>query len=252
MAINFRKLFYHITPSFAHEGEGETLYWSLAWFKDYMNTRARRLIDARFPTRSSNSARTQLGDDRGIPRGPSESGAAYGRRLTAFRYPRGHRVKGNAFELLAQLSGYFGGIRCATIDFQGTYHERSAAGVESVSFGNTWDWDGTPSTPVKARFWVFLWLPITVTPQPPIGDPTLWDGEIGTPGFVIGQNGITPQTVVDVKRFFRGSRAWKPHGSRAMYAIVVPTAYPTLPAPDGTWDDPANRNPDFFYWSLGQ
>ncbi len=249
MALNFRQLFKYLTPAWAHTGEGELLYWSMAWLKDQVQTRAEETIRSRFPSKTGESALRVLGDDRGILRGRAETQPHYAQRLIRFRYPYGHRVRGNPWALLEQVSEYFGGIKCATIDFKGNLHSRSITGVETYTPGLTWDWDGTPSTPVKARFWLILWLPLSVTPSPLIGDPALWDGAIGTPGFVIGQDGVAPADVIGMQKLFHG-RAWKPHGSKAMYAIVGSATADLFPAPDGTWGNPANRSTNFYYWNL--
>lgn len=248
MALNFRQLFKYLTPAWAHTGEGELVYWSLAWLKDQVQTRARDLVYARFPSRAGESALKVLGDDRGILRGRTELKAHYAQRLIRFRNPYGHRVRGNAWALLEQVSEYFGGIKCGVVDFKGNYHERSITGVETKTT-IAWNWDGTPSTPVKARFWLILWLPVTVAPLPLIGDPLLWEDAIGTPGYVIGQSGIYPDDVVAIQKLFRG-RAWKPHGAKPMYAIVGSAAADLFPAPDGTWDNPATRSDNFYYWNL--
>lgn len=225
----FRTIFKHLVPSWLIEGDGERVLWTLAILKDATLERMRQGLEARMPTRAGPSALALLGDDRGIPRGRSETDAHYARRLIAWRYPRGHRVRGSAFALLEQIGVYWGGVKCWTISARGNLHERTAAGVESYSYGNAWDWDGAPSTPRWARFWVLVGPIVGVEAHPDFGDAELWSEDAPT----VGQTGVTPGDVRAMRDLFRGQRPWKPAGTRAEWLIVSFDG--THPAPDATW-----------------
>jgi hypothetical protein len=260
VALNFRTLFKWMVPAWlAGEGnssdtppeivnEGEILLYSLALLADAFAERSEQGLLARFPTRTIGSGANALsGVDRGIYRGRNESEEHYAQRLIRWRYPRGHRTRGSAFALLEQISEYWGGIHCYTIDVSGNRFDRAADGTETYTPGQAWDWDGEGATPEWARFWVVANLSAIATEQLDFGDPDLWGGSLPAPGYAIGQQGVTEQDSLAMKRLMRG-RAWKPAGTRAEWLIVSLDG--TEPAPDGTWDSWAGRDPAFRYWSF--
>jgi len=197
--------------------------------------RARAGLEARFPSRAQPDALALIGADRGIPRGRTETDAHYAQRLIAWRYPRGHRVRGSAFALLSQVSEYFGRLHCFTIDVKLNRHDRSIDGSEQFSYGAPWNWDGT--TDPKGRFWVVL-LPLTPLEY-------------------------TRDDVVAIRALFTGPCPWKPGGTMQEWAIVSTTVTDGSadePFPDGTWlhwskivggaHRVAARPTTFRYWSL--
>lgn len=253
---NFQSAFKALVPAWLSEGDGGLVLHSLAVMKDVFLASLRAGLEARFPTKSGDSALTLTGDARGIIRGRSETSAHYAARLKRWRFPRGHRVRGDAFALLEQISEYFGGIHCRTIDIAGNVHDRTAAGVETFSYANAWDWDGEPPSPNWGRFWVILYpnpeAPMAV--QPNLGDPALWGGALGTAGTTIGQTGVTADDVNAV-RWLMSRRNWKPAGTLGEWIIVSLDG--TDPAPDGEWlhwskmiDDTQSpaRSSAFRYW----
>lgn len=257
MARNFRTLYRWLLPGFLLEGDGAAVVHSLAMIKDAWVERLRQGLNARFPSRTGASAQALIGRDRGIVRGRDETNEHYAQRLIRWRYPRGHRVRGNAFALLEQFSEYFGGVDCWTIDVRGNRFDRSAAGVETSSHGNAWDWDGAGSTPRWARFWVVMDLSGIASAQLDLGDPDLWGGELGTPGYSFGQQGVTEHDVLTLRGMMHSPRPWKPSGVRAEWVVVSLDG--TEPEPDGTWETWSKnvggtqtraRSGAFRYWSL--
>src|SRR6187455_2560539 len=109
MARTFRQLFRWLVPSWlAGEGattedepaehhDGEKVLLSLAVIKDAWLESLRQGLNARFPSRGPETALALIGRDHGIVRGRDETAAHYAERLIAWRYPRGHRVRGSAY-----------------------------------------------------------------------------------------------------------------------------------------------------------
>lgn len=219
----------------------------------------RASLEARFPTRAGDSALALIGADRQIPRGRAETSANYAQRLLAWRYPRGHRVRGNAFALLEQISAYFGGgFQLSTIDTNPLQYVRAADGTESAAiYGPPWNWDGPVVDNRWGRFWILIDGADLITETPDYGDPALYGGQLGDSAYALGHDGVSADDVNAIRRLFRG-RTWNPAGTRAEWAIV--SFGGADPAPDGTWgrwakDDGtgnyvANRDTSFRYWAL--
>lgn len=240
MASNYRNLARFLVPSWLYSGDGEKVIHSLMLIVDAFAERARLGLEARFPSRAGASALKLIGDDRGFIRGRAETAEHYAARLQSWRYPRGHRVRGSAFAALEQVSEYFGGVLCWTIDVKGNRHERTAAGVEAFEYDYVWDWDGEVA-PLR-RFWVV----IDLIPQYDLTSETqaIEDDEDGPIGEgapeCIGMDGIVPDDAVAIRRLFVGRGAWKPAGTRAEFAIFS-LAENDPPEPDGTWHTAAGR-----------
>jgi len=255
--FRFRTAFKHLVPSWLSTGDGELVLFSLGLIKDAFYTRILAGHESKFPSRTGPSGLKLIGDDRGFIQGRDESNANYAARLIRWRNPKGHKVRGSAFALLEQVSIYFGGVRCWTIDRNGNRHERDENAVETFSYEYAWNWDGAPASPRWARFWIVI-TPnpeINVTKHPSIDDPTLWDGATfdgaTEVGVTLDQAGISAADVIAIKRLLTG-RAWKPAGTRAEFAIIMLTDHNTTspPAPDGTWGTWTGRDPAFGYWDL--
>jgi hypothetical protein len=225
MAKTFRSALKWLVPSWLND----EITQSLSAVVDEHIARARAGLEARMPSRAGDDALTLIGQDRRIPRGRTELASHYAQRLIRWRSPRGHRVRGSAFALLEQVSEYFGGLLCWTIDFSGTRYDRSAAGVETFSFGNSWTWDTDTR---KARFWLGIELKGAVLP-PDLGDPALWGGALGTPGYSIGQLGVTPDDVDAIRGLFARPTPWKPAGTLQQWAVIKVS--PNTYTPDATW-----------------
>lgn len=259
MATTFRQAVKWLVPSWLNDGDGAAVMWVLAAMKDAFAERVRQSLDARFPSRTTASANALTGADRGIRKGRTETNEHYAQRLIRWRWPRGHRTRGNAFALLEQASEYFGGVPCWTIDVRGNRYDRSAAGVETFSQGNAWNWDNVAAAPRWARGWLVLDLSELASAQPDFGDADLWGGELGDPDYSVGMQGVAANDAMAIRDLVRadGGRPWKPAGVRAEWAIVSLDG--TEPEPDGTWlnwsRDVAGvrtptRDPAFRYFSL--
>ena len=242
----FRTIFKFLVPSWLSSGDGGLVLQSLMQVVDDYSQRAREALELRMPTRVADDALAELGADRSIPRGRNETSANYAQRLLGWRWPRGHRTRGSAFALLAQISAYFGGIVGITRDVNGGYYTRAADGTESVSLFNTWNWDNTLPAPNWGRFWVEVSGAVnyTFTAQLNFGDPLLYGGALGTFGYCVGLQGvigrfgdpagvvgILPSDFDAIRALFTSRTPWKPAGTRAEWLIINLDGVP--PAPDG-------------------
>lgn len=231
MALNFRETLLRIVPSWLSADDGGKVLFVLGVLIDASVERLRQGLDARFPSRTGPSALVLIGQDRGIQRGRSETDAHYAARLKAWRYPRGHRVRGSAFALLEQISEYWGAVADWVIDANGTRHDRTAAGVESYSYGNSWTWDSLTGL---ARFWVCVDGSDLFTEHPDFGDANLFGGSLGTDGaYVWGMAGWTYDDTRAMRRLMTG-RAWRPAGTQPEWLVVSLDG--TDPTPDATWE----------------
>jgi hypothetical protein len=263
MALTFRALFRWMLPGNYHtEGtDGEKVLYSLALIKDAIDSINKARLTARFPSYAGESALTLIGADRGILRGRAETKEHYANRLIAWRYPRGHRVRGNGFALLEQIWEYFGGGFALYTECQNNlqYH-RAADGTESTTNVSGWDWDSdvVPDHLDRwARFWIVIDGSTLIGATPAYGDAALYGGQHGDSSYAIGHTGVSADDVNAIRKLFRG-RAWKPAGTRAMWAIVSLAPAPS-PLPEGWWglwarDDGGNyeaaRPSTYRYWAL--
>src|SRR5262245_47207670 len=133
MIQRFRRIWRFLTPPWlqSEEGDGAKILFSLGLVKDAFVERARAGLDARFPSRTGESANAFTAGDRGILRGRAESASSLASRLLALRSPRTHRVRGNAYEVLLQIWHYWGGLYAATIDAHGLRHAIQANGSDT-------------------------------------------------------------------------------------------------------------------------
>jgi hypothetical protein len=276
MALNFRQYFPFAVPAWLTEGDGGKILHSLAIIKDALVQRARDGLESRYPSRAGVSALQLMGSMRGILQGRSETDEHYAARLIGWRYPKGHRVRGNAFALLDQVCEYWGGVRCFTIDVNDTWHCRGSASFASTTYSRDAeayeygaglgfaDWYTEDHTVHWSRFWVVVCvnpeLP-EVEAAPDYGDPALWGGATGTPGFAVGLAGWTPGDTTAMRKLMRPPWAWRPAASSPEWMIVQldDWASGALPAPTGTWvhwssnvagTQTPTRDPQFRYISL--
>jgi hypothetical protein len=256
VAKTFREVWRWLLPrNFAKpeqvDDEGALVAQSLTTVIDTTLTRAREGLNARFPTRAGASAVALTAGDRGLLRGRAESLEDFTARLVAWRTPRTHLVRGNAYELLRQVSAYWGGIKCTTIA-NGYEHTHLANGSESKAVSTF-----TLSEPTRwARFWVTVILDASVTAQPDLDDPALWGGALGTPGYTLGQTNVTPADVLAMRNLFQ-QYAWHPEHAQPEWLVVRLTPFsPSAVAENwsyydaGTETQKAARDLQFAYWSL--
>ncbi len=253
MARNFRQYFPFAVPSWLSLGDGGKVLHSLALIKDALVQRARDGLESRFPSRAGESALQLMGATRGILRGRSETDAHYAARLIGWRYPKGHRVRGNAFALLDQICEYWGGIRCYTIDVHDTWHGRGTASFASLVYSRDAeayqysaglgfaDWYTEDHTVNWSRFWVVV-CPNPQHPEveaaPDFGDPDLWGGATGTLGYAVGLVGWTPGDTTAMRKLMRPPWAWRPAATSPEWLVVQLGDWTVTPAPapDGTWE----------------
>lgn len=229
----FRDLVRWLVPAWFNRDDQEKVNYVQALLCDAHTQRLRDGVTARFPSYAGASALALLGRDRGIMRGRSETDAHYAERLKAWRFPRGHKVRGSAFALLRQVSEYWGGLPCWAIDASGNRHDLAADGTETYSYGNSWTWDGVSG-------WARFWIGLDVTGQP---SQFSWD---------VSDYGDSAA----MRRLLTG-RAWRPAGTQPEWLVV--TFDGTTPTPDATWahwsqnvagTQTATRDADYRYWSL--
>lgn len=242
----FRTVWRSLIPGNFQKGEGELVQYVQGLVEDAFAETARQTAALMFPSVCPSDALDKLGADRAIPRGFAEPETSYRQRLIAWRFPRGHRIRGNAVGLLEQIAAVFGGAcDVQTIDARGTRYTWGEDGTSTVERGVTWDWDGEALTPNWARFW--LVLKIDGAKRHDTWDNTeaagtTWDAaeESGTAwagvGFHYGQ-------IKAIRRLAQvGRLSWTPAGRRPN-TLVIYFEGETYPAPDGTWDDWSSRPP---------
>lgn len=207
-----------------------------------------------------------LGRDAQIIRGPGETREQYEARLQ--RAKDDWQAAGISWTLLEQLRAYCTphAVRVRVVNYHRNYYQIDRDGSRSWSKGMTWNWDNSPSTD-WAQFWVHIYV-TTGSPTQPwqrlpnIGDPSLWNNAIGSPGYTIGST-ATPDDVSTVRSIVR---TWKPEGSRCIRICVIfrddAPAFEldalSPPAPDGQWGKASknvggvqvySRSTDAIYWT---
>lgn len=216
MARTFENLFRWMTPGWLRKGDGAAVLRSLARQLDESVTRFRAGLNARFPTRcNDDETLARVGADRGITRGRDETRDHYASRLTAWRYPRGHRTRGSAYALLEQVVLYLG-EGSALLDANGLISMFDRTGLFNA-YSRTFRW-GPPDPSLWARFWITLCAQGYAANSPAWGDSSLWGGGFGS-DVAIGLVGITPTDIATIRRLFSGL-AWKPAGTQQEWLIV--------------------------------
>jgi hypothetical protein len=203
--------------------EGALVAHTLTTIIDLTLTRAREGLNARFPSRAGASANALTASDRGLPQGRAETAAEHATRLKAWRTPRTHRVRGNAYELLAQIAAYWGAGTVVATYANGVEHVRAANGALSKNAAPSFNWDTSDPDYDPAR-WARFWLEldaasIGAAEQPDFGDPALWGGALGTPGYTLGQTGVTPADVLAMRNLFQQG-AWHPEHAQPEWLVL--------------------------------
>lgn len=234
-------------PGWAQRGEGELIQYTIGLIHDAFAERCRQTVWLMLPSLAPSDALARIGADRAIPRGLFEPEASYRPRLIAWRFPRGHRVRGNAFALLEQVSKAIRGTDYRTVDIRGTEYSANAA---TPTRGVTWDWDGAALTPNWARYWVVV--------QSEASPPGVWgDAEDDTTWGsgeheCWGSPEIDPGEVAAVKTLVSPQTlGWSPAGRRPVY-LVIWFQGQAYPVPGGDWDQWKNRSTDFAYVPLNR
>jgi hypothetical protein len=233
MARSLRSLRRFYLPGWALSDEADgALTYALSALIDVSVQRLRSGLEARFPSRAGASAQALIGTDRFIARGRDETNEHYAARLRAWRYPRGHRVRGNVFALLEQISEYFGGLALWGIDRSGNRRVRALDGAESYSYAYAWTWD-TGAASDWARQWIVIDGSAAFDAQPDLDDPLLWGGALGNTDYCIGIGASSYYDWRAIIALTRGQHRWLPAGTQGEWIIVSLDG--STPAPDATW-----------------
>jgi hypothetical protein len=203
--------------------QGQLIAEGVSTLVDAYRQRLRDGLNARFPSRAGESAAKLIGKYRLIPRGRDETLEHYAARLRAWRYPRGHRIRGSAFALLTQVHHYWGGVPCWTHDRNQNRRALDANETPSYAYGVAWDWDGGP-----ASEWARQWLVIDLTGIASAHDDFADGGTIGIGGTTPG-DWIAMRRLVDA----RDPHRWMAAGTQPEWCIVSLDG--SAPAPDATW-----------------
>lgn len=230
-----------MVPGWLQAGEGELIQHVEGLVIDAFAERCHQSAYLMLPRVTPADALARVGADRGIPRGFVEPDASYRERLRRWRWPRGHRVRGNAPGLLEQISVTIRGTSHQTIDARGTRYTQGTDGAER---GVAWDWDGSDLLPEWGRVWVIV---KSTGAYWPTFDDGAWGETIDADEDVsLAGSGIHSGEVGAVKRLARvGRLSWTPAGRRPIY-LVIWFDGDAYPAPDGTWDEWENRPPDTY------
>lgn len=245
--VTFRDVWRSLIPGNFHAGDGEIIQHVQGLVEDAFAETARQTASLMFPSVAPSDALPRIGADRGIPRGFAEPEASYRKRLREWRYPRGHRIRGNAVGLLEQIAAVFGGAcEVQTIDARGTRYTWGADGASTVERGVDWDWDGEDLTPNWARFWIVLKVDgatrnTTWNESEAAGET--WD-ESEAAGEAWDVLGVHYGQLQAVRRLAQvGRLSWTPAGRRPN-TLVIWFDGETYPEPEGDWDDWNNRPTD--------
>lgn len=232
--------------------DGERVLFSIGKLCDAFAEKTLRGLEARFPGRAPASANRLTGGDRGILLGRSETNEDFAARLRAWRLPRTHRVRGNAYELLLQVWHYWGGVYAATIDSHGLRHVIEADDEPDVDTlanptvlptwvsGGATQWDGAVADTHWSRFWLVVQPPTSmgIVASPDFGDADLWGGAVGTPGYLLGQVGATLDDVTAMRALFQELK-WNPAHTQPEWLVLSLDTSTPVPDPDTNWQ----------YWS---
>jgi hypothetical protein len=213
-----------MVPWWLFVDDGRKVIEGLGLLVDLFRQKLRDGLDARFPSRAGASAIKLIGAYRLIPRGRDETTAHYAERLIAWRYPRGHRVRGGAFGLLTQVYHYWGGAPCWTHDTNQNLRALDVDETPSYSYGEAWDWDGGSSAN-WGRQWVVVDLSATAYAL------TAYE-----PDGTLGIGGTTPGDWAAMRRLVDplDPHQWMAAGTQPEWMIVsLDGADPT---PDATWE----------------
>ena len=229
----FRSIIRALGPRWLTDGDGELVLHAVGTLADAFAERAKLGLLARFPSTSPSDALPLIGADRRIVRGISEGAESFAERLRGWL--TSWRSAGSALSVLRQLRGYMLGATptLRIVDNTGNWTTLSTSDVASWALRGAWNWDG-----LSARWWRFWTIidsssgPFTAGPN--IGDPSLWGGAIGTPGYTIGTT-ATPEQIASIRAIVNTWAA--AHAVSRWIIISLDGAHftPGDPAPDGTW-----------------
>lgn len=244
----FRTVWKFLTPGWLQEDQGGKLLYTLGYVKDVFYEGMRQRAWLSLPSLAAADSLAFHGHDRALPRGLFEPADTYRARLAAWRFPKGHRVRGTAGALLEQVSIALRSTEQVTVDQRGTEYRRDADGVVTVTRDVVWNWDSETLLPNWGRYWVVVQS--TGEPWPSFTDGAWGDTVLGAEDVALAGDGIHPGEVDAVRKVVSNARlGWTPAGRRAIYLVIRFPGDP-YPMPDGTWDEWPSRDPAYRYVSL--
>jgi hypothetical protein len=240
----FRTIWKFLVPGWLQAGQGELALFVQGMLKDAFAEASHQGARLHAPTLCPSDALDLHGRSRGLPRGVSESEDAYRTRLTAWRYPEGHRTRGTAGALLAQFQLALRGTHYVIVDAR---NKRTIAG-SGAALPATWLWDAMP-----AASWARYWLVCRSVgaPWPSFTDPG-WLAAWTNPAAVLAGSGITFGELSAVAGLASNrTLGWTPAGVQAQVLVLYFGADP-FPVPTSNWDLWANRDVLCRYVSLNE
>jgi hypothetical protein len=241
----FHTIWKFLVPGWLQSGDGEIVQWLQGLINDAYAERCRQTAWLMLPSVAPDDALELIGRDRGLPRGLFEPEAQYRTRLKGWRGTLGHRGRGSAPALLAQVAVALRGTEHTTIDARGTRYTHGEATPEK---GTAWDWDGEYVFPNWGRYW--LVVKSTGTPWPSFTDGAWGDTVLAGEDICLAGDGIHPGEIDAVRKLVTvGRLSWTPAGRRPVYLILYFDGNP-FPVPGGDWDSWENRDTAYAYEPL--
>lgn len=238
----FRNIWKWLVPGWLQTGQGELVLFVQGMLKDAFAERAHQTARLHAPSLCPSDALDLHGRSRALPRGYLESEDGYRARLTAWRYPEGHRTRGTAGALLAQLQLSLRATHYVIVD---AHDKRTEAGA-GAALPAAWTWDAEPASQ-WARYWVVCRS--TGAPWPSFTDPG-WLAAWGDPNAVLAGSGIEFGELSAAVTLASNRRlGWTPAGVSGVY-LVLYFAGQSFPEPEGDWDSWANRSTSYRYVPL--
>lgn len=235
-------------PGWLQRGQGEAVQYVVGLVHDAFAERCRQTVWLMLPSLAPSDALPRIGADRKLPQGLFEPDAQYRDRLKTWRFPRGHRVRGNAYAAIEQASIALRGTEHTLVDARGKVSQ-VIDGVFTTTRGGAWDWDGAV---FGATNWGRYWLVAKSTGSPwPSFDDGAWGPHVDADADqCLAGDGIHPGEIAAVRRIVApGSSSWTPGGRRAIYLVIYFDG-DAFPIPDGTWGSWENRDLEYAYEPL--
>lgn len=239
----FRTIWKFLTPGWLQKGQGEIVQYVQGLMKDAYAERCTQTAYLPYPSVCVSDALDFHGRMRALPRGVVEPEASYRARLVAWRYPRGHRVRGGAPALLEQFSFALRGTFFGVVDARTQWTTSDPDGFDTST---PWQWDDMP-----ADQWGRYWLVARSTGAPwPSFTDAAWLAAWGDRSAVLAGAGVSAGEIDALRKITSNRRlGWTPAGIKAQ-VLTFYFGSDLFPAPDGTWDDWANRDTRYRYEPL--
>jgi len=233
----FRDQIDRISPPWLRNTIGAKYLYSIGVQLDILGDQVQQGIKRRFPQSAAKAldadALALIGLDRRIPRGPSETLAAYALRLV--RAIDDWKQAGSCFSLIRQLQGFISPSTTTIriVNNAGGWFTIDAAGVQSTfqSSPNNWNWDGNAAA--WSRMWVIIYTASIWPVEGTFGDGATYGdgGALGTTASLATIAAI--QSIISVWKAAHATTVFvifadDPNSLNPFYAVGPPM-------PDGTW-----------------